>query len=167
MAGLLNLDSVVNGALFFVGQWSPRLKRNQSRDVLRLVINKLYGASRGSLFHAQIRCSHAALADSLDLSREWMCTLLQRLKKEGWIESFAPRRPGSQRQEVSTFRPGRMLKRLLIMLLKSKQRFQKTRVNDRAQQIPTKQDIEKNKANFAALIAALGEKFSPPSRKRC
>src|SRR5215204_994765 len=121
MAGTLSLDTLISASTFFVAKWTPALKLNQSRDVLRLVVNKLYGASQGNLFHARMRCSHAALAASCELSREWTCTLIGRLRQAGWRETSAPRLPDGK-QEVTTFRPGRMLKRLLVMLLKSKQR---------------------------------------------
>jgi hypothetical protein len=154
----LPLDTIVSAATFFVAKWSPELRRNQSRDVLRAVLNKLYGASRGSLFHAHMRCSHAGLAEQLSLSREWICTLIGRLKREGWLETSAPRLPDGK-QEITSFRPGRRLKRLLVMLLKSKQRSHKGRVNAGQQKIPTKQEIEKSKAFFAELRETLSKKM--------
>jgi hypothetical protein len=157
---VLTLDTLVSAAFFFVGQWSPALKRNQSRDVLRLVLSKLYASREGSLFHRRARSSHAALAEKLDLSREWVCTLLGRLRDTGWIETEAPRLSGSQHQDITRFRPGRMLKRLLVMLLKSRQRPQKARVNSSSQKIPTKEEVEKNKSLLANLIAELGQKFT-------
>src|SRR5215203_3625289 len=121
----LTLDTILSAISFFSGKWTPALKRNQSGETLRLILCKLYGASRGSLFNAQARCSHAALADSLDLSREWVCKLIARLREAGWITTHAPRCSGSQQQEVTVFGVGGTLKRLLVMLLKSKQRSQK------------------------------------------
>jgi DNA-binding Lrp family transcriptional regulator len=156
----LTLDTILSATVFFSGKWTPALKRNQSGETLRLILCKLYGASRGSLFHAQMRCSHAALADSLDLSREWVCKLISRLRESGWITTEARRLPDGK-QEVTIFRAGPMLKRLLVMLLKSKQRVGKSRVNDASQKIPKKEDVEKNKAFLANLIAELGKKFTP------
>jgi DNA-binding Lrp family transcriptional regulator len=157
---ILTLDTLISATAFFSGRWSPALKRNQSGETLRLILCKLYGASRGSLFHARMRCSHEALADSLDLSREWVCKLIARLREAGWITTEAPRLPDGK-QEVTIFRPGAMLKRLLVMLLKSKQRFGKNRVNDSSQKLPTKEQTEKNKAFLANLLAELGQKFTP------
>src|SRR5688500_18790053 len=97
--GILALDSILSATFFFTGKWTPALTRNQSRDTLRLILCKLYGASRGSLFHARTRCSHAALADSLDLSREWTCKLIARLRVTGWIQTEARRLPDGK-QEV-------------------------------------------------------------------
>ena len=160
----INLDTIISSSLFFSAKWNPALKRSQSRDVLRLIINKLFGASRGSLFHAKMRCSHAALADRLDLSREWTCKLIGRLREAGWIRTEAPRLPDGK-QEITIFKTGRMFKRLLVMLLKSKQR-QKNRVNDSSQKIPTKEQIEKNKTFLAELRETLAQKFALKDKKQ-
>jgi hypothetical protein len=160
----LTLDTIVNSAFFFAGKWHPDLKRNQSRDVLRALLYKLFAPRGGSLFHRHTRCSHAALAEQLSLSREWVCTLLGRLQSTGWIQSSAPRLPNG-RQEISLFKPGKMLKRLLVLLLRSNQRSQKHRVNDPSQKLPTKEDVEKNKAFLANLIAELGQKFTPKKER--
>ena len=166
MASVLSLDTINNATAFFVGQWSPTLKRNQSRDVLRLVLNKLYGASHGSLFHARVRCSQAALAPACGLSREWVNKLLSRLREAGWVEISALRLPDGK-QEVSTFRPGRMLKRLLVMLLRSCQRrSQQSRVNGPSQKTPTKEEVERNKTFLAELLTSLSQKLGPPERKK-
>jgi hypothetical protein len=158
------LDTIANAATFFAGQWTPALKLNQSRDVLTLVLSKMYGASQGSMFHARMRCSHAALADSCSLSRVWTCELISRLRSTGWLKTSAPRLPNGK-QEITTFTPGKMLKRLLIMLLRSKQRSHKRRVNDHNQKIPSTEDIVKAKAFFADLIQTLGQKLGPPGAK--
>jgi hypothetical protein len=136
----ITLDSICNSAFFFSGLWQPQLKRNQSPYLLRLIINKLYGASHGSLFHARIRASHASLAVDLDLSRPWTCHLIAVLREAGWLETSAPRLPDGK-QEITIFRPGKMLKRVLVMLIKSRE---KRRVNNQRQESPTKADVEKN-----------------------
>ena len=161
----LTLDTIISSSLFFAGKWEPTLRRSQSRDVLRAIINKLFGASRGSLFHANVRCSHAALAATLDLSREWTCTLIGRLREAGWIKTHAPRLPDGK-QEITIFKPGRMLKRLLVMLLKSRQRRHSSHVNDCSQKIPTQEQIAKNKAFLADLRATLTQKFAFKDPKR-
>jgi len=38
----LSLDSIANASTFFAGKWEPKLKRNQSRDILTHLIGKLY-----------------------------------------------------------------------------------------------------------------------------
>jgi hypothetical protein len=159
MVGSITLDSIVSSAIFFSAKWNSELKRSQSRDVLRLIICKLYGSSRGSLFHSHVRCSHAAIADSLDLSREWTCKLIGRLREAGWLQTHAPRLPDGK-QEITIFSPGRMLKRLLVMLLRSRQRQHKSRVNETSQNFPTKEEVEKNKAFLADLRQSLLDKMS-------
>lgn len=160
----LTLDTIISAAFYFAGKWEAPLRRNQSRDVLRLILYKLYAAPGGSLFHRHARSSQAALADKLDLSREWVNKLLARLKLAGWIETTAPRLPDGK-QEITQFRPGRMLKRVLVLLLKSRQR-QKSRVNTSSKLFPPRQDRARAKAFFADLIQTLGQKLGPPKAAR-
>jgi hypothetical protein len=143
---VLSLDTIANSATYFAGQWTPALKLNQSRDLLRLVLSKMYFPSQGNLFHARIRASHSALADALDLSREWICKLTRKLRDAKWIETSAPRRAGSNQQEITVFRPGKRLKRLLVMLLKSKQRA-KPSVNTPSQFFPSSQKQEQKQTD--------------------
>jgi hypothetical protein len=161
----LILDTLISAAFYFAGKWSPELKRNQSRDVLRLLLYKLYAPPGGSLFHRHARSSHAALAASCSLSRVWTCELISRLRSAGWIETHAPRLAGSQQQDISQYRPGRLLKRLLVMLTRSRER-QKSRVNDRGQKVLSTQEVERNKTSLAKLIAELGQKLGPPGTNR-
>ena len=71
------LDTLANSASYFSGKWTRELKRNQSQQLLGLLITKMYWGVRDNLFrtgnpfHAKIRASHASLAASLELSREW------------------------------------------------------------------------------------------------
>ena len=90
---VLTLDNIQGATFFFVGKWTPALKRNQSRDLLRHLLCRLYGASKGNLFHAKLRASQASLAAELDLSREWVCKLSRRLQEAKWIEYTAVRLP--------------------------------------------------------------------------
>jgi hypothetical protein len=152
------LDSIANAATYFLSQWTPDLKRNQSSYLLTLIISKLYGASKGSLFHARSRASHASLAASLNLSREWTCKLIGKLREAGWITTEAPRLPNSPLQEVTIFKPGGKLKKLLVMLLKSKQRLQQS-VNGQQQKIPTKEEVSKNLAFLSSLRDDLAKKL--------
>jgi hypothetical protein len=112
---VLALDNILSAAFFFAGKWTPALKRNQSRDLLRHLLCRLYGASKGDLFHAQIRASHASLGAELGLSREWTCKLAGRLQSAGWLHYRALRLPDGT-FEVGRFSVGRTLKRLLCML---------------------------------------------------
>ena len=161
----LSLDTINAAAAFFSAKWQPSLKRSQSRDVLTLIVSKLYGVSHGHIFNAHVRCSHAALAHTLDLSREWTCKLIARLRVAGWIRTEAPRLPDGT-QEVTIFRPGRMLKRLLVMVLKSRQRQKplSSRVNDSSQKLPTKEQVEKNKTFLKELREELAQKLALPKK---
>jgi hypothetical protein len=163
---VLALDTIVNASFFFVGKWTPALKRNQSRDLLRLVISKLYGASKGEMFRSRIRCSQESLGADLGLSREWVCKLLARLQDARWIEYRAPRLPDG-RYEVGFFRPGRTLKRLLCVLLGTRNRkkaqpptapVQHSRVNESSQSSPfIKKQKEKTLLFLQELRKALAK----------
>src|SRR5215471_783097 len=111
----VSLDTVVASLAYFLPKWTPALGRNASRDLLRLVVCKLYGASKGNLFQAQIQASQEALAASVGRSRVWTNQLVARLKAEGWLEVYAPRLPDGKFLPC-LFWPGRRLKRLLCML---------------------------------------------------
>src|SRR5215813_15160681 len=112
----LALDNILSATFFFAGKWTPALKRNQSRDLLRHVLCRLHGASKGDLFHARLRASHASLGAELGLSREWTCKLGQRLQASGWI-TYRALRLSDGKFEVGVFSAGRKLKRLLCILI--------------------------------------------------
>lgn len=150
-----SLDTLLSSSSFFSGRWSPKLKRNQSRDVLHYILCRLFGDGRGNLFHAQVRLSHENIAAHADLSREWVCTLSGRLIAAGWLEYRAPRLPDGT-YEVGRYRPGRMLKRLLCMLRGFKPKY---RVNDSSQSSPSLKSKEVKK-RFTVLIR---EDNEPPS----
>ena len=156
---VLALDAICNASFYFAGEWSPALKRNQSRDLLRHVLCRLHGASKGQLFHARLRASHASLADAVGLSREWVCKLSGRLVAAGWIEYTALRLPDGT-YEIGCFRPGRMLKRLLCMLLGY--RKPKRRVNNFSQSFPLP-ETEREKIFSSAKKQQLEYEKKPPS----
>ena len=112
----LALDNILSATFFFVPKWTPALRRNASLYLLRLLVCKLYGASKGNLFQAKIQASQDALAASLGIRREWANQLLARLKAQGWIEAYAPRLPDG-RYLPCLFWPGRRLKRMLCILV--------------------------------------------------
>ena len=136
-----SLDQLISSTLFFSGKWTPGLKRNQSRDLLRHLLCRLYGASKGNLFHARIRASHASLAADVGLSRVWVCTLSGRLKDTGWLDYHAPRHLDGT-YEIGFYRPGRLLKRVLCTLLGYK-RPRYRRVNDSLSSLPLLRTEEK------------------------
>jgi hypothetical protein len=118
---VLALDVVLSAVFFFAGKWSPALKRNQSRDLLRFLLCRLYDQSRGQLMVGQVTLAQGTLARKLGLSRQWVGELLDRLQAAGWIEYAAPILDDGMRGST-IFRVGRQLKRLLVMLLKSGKR---------------------------------------------
>jgi hypothetical protein len=140
-AQTIALDNVLSALWWALPKWTPALKRNQSRDVLRLLVCKLYGASHGNLFNARIQASQDALAASVGISREWCNKLLARLVEAGWIESYAPRLPDG-RYLPCLFKPGGQLKRLLCVLLRYR-RPRRSRVNGSSQSSPPKAEIKK------------------------
>ncbi len=143
----LALDNILSAMFCFVDRWTPALSRNHSRDLLRFLLCRLYDQSRGHLLHAHVALAQGTLARKLGLSRTWTQVLVSRLQEGGWIEYAAPILDTGMRGSCS-FRVGRSLKRLLVMLLKSRKRkkpaksaanshwqFSPTNVEKRLQQI--------------------------------
>src|SRR5215212_3567970 len=81
--------TVLSSLWWALGKWTPQLTRNRSDRLLRLLTLKLYGASRGDVFHACIQASQEGLAHELGLSREWTNKLLARLAAAGWVHTYA------------------------------------------------------------------------------
>lgn len=115
---VLTLDNILSASLFFVGQWTPELRRNQSRDILRFLLCKLYDRSHGKLHTAQITLAQTTLARKLGVSRQWVGTLLSRLQSGGWIQYSSPVLEDGMHGST-VFRIGRQLQRVLVMLTKS------------------------------------------------
>jgi hypothetical protein len=155
---ILTLDNVVSASFFFAAKWTPGLKRSQARDLLRLLVCKLYGVSHGHVFHAQVRASQAGLAADLGISREWCNQLVGRLVESRWVHYTTERLPNGK-FEVGVFRPGRTLKRLLCVLLGYRQR-RPNHVNSPSQKIPTQRQVEENKRFFSQLLTDLAGKLS-------
>jgi hypothetical protein len=158
---VLALDNILSATFFFVGKWTPALKRNQSRDLLRHVLCRLHGASKGDLFHARIRASHASLGAELGLSREWTCKLGQRLHDAGWIDYRALRLPDGK-FEIGVFSVGRQLKRLLCMLLGY--RKPKRRVNEFSHSSPLPETEREKILSFMRKQTFEREKEPPAER---
>jgi hypothetical protein len=121
-----------------MGKWQPELKRNQSRELLRFLICRLYDAGRGQLVGTRLTLAQGTLARKLGLSRQWIGTLLARLQDAGWLECSAPTLDGGMKGST-VFRVGRQCKRLLLLLLKAKPRKSpaKSAANTRWQFSPT------------------------------
>ena len=135
---VLALDTILSATQCFAGKWQPELKRNQSRDLLRFLICRLYDAGRGQLLGTQLTLAQGTLARKMRLSRQWIGTLLARLQAAGWLECSAPILDVGMRGST-VFRVGRQFKRLLIMLGKAKRRKTPTKsvANTRWQFSPT------------------------------
>jgi DNA-binding Lrp family transcriptional regulator len=110
---------MLSASFHFVVKWSPELDRNKSRDLLRFVLIRLYDAGRGQLVNIQLTLAQTTLARKLGISRQWVGVLVQRLEEAGWIEYYSPVLPDGTNGST-IFRIGRTLKRLLVMLSKSK-----------------------------------------------
>ena len=160
-SGTLALDNILSASFFFAGKWSPEIKRNQSRDLLRHLLCRLHGASKGNLFHARIRASHANLGHEVGLSREWTCKLGQRLQASGWISYRALRLPDGK-YEVGLFSAGRQLKRLLCLLLGY--RKPKHRVNKLSPSFPLP-ETELEKLLSSARKRQLEHERKPPNQE--
>lgn len=150
---VLTLDNIVSATSFFSAKWTPALKRSQARDLLRLVVCKLYGVSHGRVFHAHVRASQSGLAADLGISREWCNQLVGRLVAARWLHYATERLPNGK-FEVGIFRPGRTLKRLLCVLLGYRQRRSR-HVKLPSQKIPSPKQIEENKKFFSQLLTDL------------
>jgi DNA-binding Lrp family transcriptional regulator len=143
---VLALDVVLSAVFFFAGKWSPTLKRNQSRDLLRFLLCRLYDQGRGDLGRAQLTLAQATLARKCGLSRQWIGILLNRLQESGWIEYTSPVLDDGMRGSC-IFRVGRQLKRLLVMLLKSRKRKTPTKSDaNKAWQFSPSKEEKKQKA---------------------
>ncbi len=143
---VLALDNILSATFFFVGKWTPALKRNQSRDLIRFLLCRLYDESRGNLLQARVSLAQGTLARKLGLSRQWIGILLARLQNAGWIEYAAPTLDNGMKGST-TFRVGRQLKRLLITLLKSRpaKKPMKSAAKSRWQFSPLRQEKEQKK----------------------
>lgn len=127
----LSLDTILSASSYFVRKWSPDLARNQSRDLLRFVICRLYDQGRGKLIGSQLTLAQSTLGRKLGLSRQWVGILLSRLEREGWIQFTAPYIDAGMRGST-IIRIGRQLKRLLVMLAKSRLRKKQARLDDKS-----------------------------------
>ncbi len=123
---VLALDTILSATLYFAGKWHPELMRNQSRDLLRFLLCRLYDEGRGQLVGTHLTLAQGTLARKLGLSRQWIGILLARLREAGWVECYAPTLAEGMRGST-IFRVGRQLKRLLLLLLKAKPRKMSTK----------------------------------------
>jgi hypothetical protein len=122
----LALDSILSATFHFTTKWSSHLQSNKSRDVLRYVVCRLYDAGRGNLMNAELVFAQTSLAKKLGISRQWVGELTHRLAAQGWLTYSSEKLPDGTNGST-IWRIGRMFKRLLVTLAKSKQRKNPTK----------------------------------------
>ncbi len=117
--GVLALDTILSASFHFVIKWSPELDRTMGRDLLRFLLCRLYDAGWGNLHAARLTLAQTTVARKLGLSRQWVGVLVQRLETAGWLEHYSLVLPDGTNGST-IWRIGRTLKRLLVMLAKSR-----------------------------------------------
>jgi hypothetical protein len=117
--GVLALDTILSATDFFSTKWSQGIESNKAGRVLRFLVCRLYDEGRGQLVKAQITLAQTTLSKKLGISRQWIGELVARLSAAGWIEHHSSKLPDGTNSS-SVWRVGRMLKRLLVMLSKSR-----------------------------------------------
>jgi len=117
--GTFTLDQIWSALSHFSVTWSEGIESNKARRILHYLVCRLYDVSRGSLVNASLTLAQTTLSAKLGISRQWVGELVRRLEREGWIEHYAPTLPDGTNGST-IFRVGRQLKRLLVMLSKSK-----------------------------------------------
>lgn len=118
---ILPLDRILSSASFFTTKWSQGIESNKARRVLHYLLCRLYDTGKGNLVNAELTFAQTSLALKLGISRQWIGVLVARLEATGWLEHHSPKlADGTNTSTV--WRAGRMLKRLLVMLSKSRQR---------------------------------------------
>ena len=118
---ILALDSILSATFHFTTKWSSHLQSNKARDLLRYVVCRLYDEGRGQLMNTQLSLAQTTVARKLGISRQWVGTLVQRLEETGWLSHTSEKLPDGTNGST-TWRIGRMFKRLLVMLTKSNRR---------------------------------------------
>src|SRR5262249_16819548 len=96
-----------------------KLQSNKARDLLRYLVCRLYEEGRGHLMNTQLSLAQTTLAHKLGISRQWTGELVHRLEVAGWIEHQSDKLPDGTNGST-IWRVGRTVKRLVIMLTKSR-----------------------------------------------
>lgn len=161
LGNILVLDQVVSATFCHIEKWTPELTRNHSPYLLRFLLCRLWDEGQGKLLNTQIILAQGTLARKLGISRQWVFTLCQRLQEAGWIEYTAPFVAGGMRASC-TFRIGRTLKRLLVMLQKYKT-LKKSLINNRWKFSPSKLVKE----TLLILQKQKERENKPPTKEQC
>ena len=93
--------------------------KRRNHSVLHYLLCRLYDEGRGQLVNARLTLAQTTLSKKLGISRQWVGELVSRLKRAGWLEPSSPKLLDGT-DGSSVWRVGRMLKRLLVMLGKSR-----------------------------------------------
>ena len=120
-SGVLTLDQIWSATSHFSIEWSEGIESNKAHRILHYLLCRLYDEGRGNLVNATLTLAQTTLSKKLGMSRQWIGTLVHRLGEAGWVEHYSPKLPNGTNGST-VWRAGRMLKRLLVMLAKSKQR---------------------------------------------
>jgi Mn-dependent DtxR family transcriptional regulator len=155
---LLTLDTIWSAAFHFTVKWSSHLQSNQARDLLKYLVTRLYDHSRGQLMNAQIELAQTTVARKLNISRQWVGELSHRLAETGWLEYSSEKLPDGTNGS-SVWRIGRQLKRLLVMLAKSKQLKSPIKTDAKSTWHFSPHPREKK------ILAILDKEKEPPSEK--
>ncbi len=118
-SGTLTLDQIWSATSTFTVKWSRGLESNKAHRVLHYLLCRLYDEGRGQLVNASLTLAQTTLSKKLGISRQWVGELVGRLERTGWLEHSSPKLPDGTNSST-IFRAGRMLKRLLVMLGKSR-----------------------------------------------
>jgi len=150
----LTLDTILSATDFFSTKWSQGIESNKAGRLLRFLICRLYDAGRGQLVNAQLTLAQTTLSQKLGISRQWVGELVSRLERAGWLEHSSPKLPDGTNGST-IFRAGRILKRLIVMLSKSRRGEKRVNkpANTRWHFSPTK--VEKEISSILAKEKAL------------
>ena len=116
---MLTLDQIWSATSTFTVKWSKGLESNKAHRVLHYLLCRLYDEGRGQLVNASLTLAQTTLSTKLGISRQWIGELVSRLERAGWVEHSAQKLPDGTNSST-VWRVGRMLKRLLVMLGKSR-----------------------------------------------
>ena len=142
-SNVLALDNILSASEHYLAHWSTGLESNKAGRLLRYLVCRLWDQGRGKLVKAQLDLAQSTIARKLNISRQWTGELVARLAAAGWIEYHSSKLPDGTNSR-SVWRAGRLLKRLLVMLSKSRRGKKQIKQadNDRWHFSPTKVEKE-------------------------
>ena len=117
--GLLTRDHIGSATSTCMVTWSEGLESNKAHRVLHYPLCRLSEEGRGQLVNAGLTLAQTTLAKKLGISRQWVGKLVSRREQAGWIAHHSSKLADGT-NDSSRWRVGRLLKRLLVMLAKSR-----------------------------------------------